>query len=360
MSLEYRHSKPRPAPAYGRRLALCLYAATVPIMALGLAAGANAQTVNCAAPLGPVAQTICGDPELVELDLDIGDAFRELIRTTPRAERRSVLRSQRDWLIERNGCLGEVNVRACLRAEFEYRLTDISQGLASSVAEDRPFGRAGQATEPAAEPQGPREIIDSVQLPEPPQSPPGNEDPAQPPASPVPPRIGEATLPDAPPEPAARSPEIAPGDTQADQPGNDRQPPPAPTPTPEVVEDQTPPPANPAPLDDADAQEIAKFLSSRVWRAEIASGVRPGTIYMFHANGLLLTADCVEAYRIGTWSIEGSGLRLKDGAGRNMAAEIVDRGNGYVRLKLTEARGNKVLDLVFRAARGPFACTRSR
>jgi len=355
MILANRKRKPATAPTLGQRFALCVYASVLPVLAIGLAGPASSQTVDCAYPLGPVAQTICNDPELTELDLDIGDAFRELIRATPRAERPVELRSQRDWLIQRNTCLGEVDVRGCLRAEIEFRLTDLSQGLASSINADEPFGRALPATEPAAEPQGPRETIDSVELDPPPGSPPEAGDPSGTNTGPLPPRVGGTTPPASPPGEDRTSPDIASGDTEPGQPGV-AQPP--------VIDDDPEPPKAlepaPAPLNDADAQEIAKFLSSRVWRAEIASGIRPGTIYMFHANGLLLTADCVEAYRIGSWQMEGAGLKLKDGAGRNLTAEIIDRGNSYVRLKLTENRSNKVLDLVFRPARSPFACTASR
>ncbi|VAV99925.1 hypothetical protein MNBD_ALPHA04-581 [hydrothermal vent metagenome] len=316
---------PRLTPPAGKLASVLAMAGLV--MAVGT--GVQAQTVDCTIPSGPVARVICADPDLIELDLDMGDAFRELIRSVPRDMRPSILRTQRDWLIQRNSCLGLGDVGECLRAEMELRITDLSQRLAGSVGVDAPFARVGPTTEPTAEPQGPREAVEQTPLPDS-FGPAGNQKVI---SGPVPPRIGGAT-------PPARLPAT----------------PPAPPP-PAAGDDETAPPESSAPLDDADAAAIAKFMSAGIWRAEIASGVRPGTIYMFHSNGLLLTADCVEAYRIGSWRVEGSGLRLEDGSGRKMTAEIVDRGSGYVRLKLTGARKNRVLDLVFRPARGPFACT---
>lgn len=333
-----------------------VYVVISAFLTIGSASGTYAQTVDCAAPSGPVAQIICGDADLIALDLDIGDAFRDLIRSTPRANRPAVLRSQRDWLIQRNSCLGAGNVNQCLRAEIEYRLTDLSEGLATSVGADQPFGRAGPATEPAAVPQGPREIIDTVELPDSAGPAQNGDAPTAPTPSPVPPRIGGTPPLAVPPLVDAPTADGASGEGAPGQAGAVRRPQILPRPG----DAGTAPPVSPAPENDADAQEIAGFLSANIWRAEIASGIRPGTIYIFHANGQWLTADCVEAYRIGSWRIEGDGLRLEDGSGRELTAKIVDRGKGYVRLKFTERQGNRVLDLVFRPARGPFACTGAR
>lgn len=318
------------------------------ILVMAFAAGARGQTVDCAVPSGPVAQVICSDPDLVALDLDMGDAFRELIRSTPRIERPSVLRAQRDWLVQRNSCLGLGNVGECLRAEIELRITDLSQGLAGTVGAEPPAAGIEPSPAPAAEPQGPREALEQAPLADP-----ATDEPSDPVSGPVPPRIGGATTPAGPPATPpggqADRQDVARDQTEAVKP--------PPLARPAAGGDETAPPDGPTPLDDADATAIAKFLSASIWRAEIASGIRPGTIYMFHSNGLLLTADCVEAYRIGSWRVEGTGLRLEDGSGRKMTAEIVDSGSGYIRLKMTERRDSRVLDLVFRPARGPFACT---
>lgn len=313
---------------------ICLSAGLASVLTfLGPQTG-TAQTIDCNAPVGPVAQIICGDPLLTDLDLDMGDAFREMVRASPRSERPTVLRSQRDWLDQRSNCLGQIDISECIRRETEGRISDLSQGLADPSA---------------AEPLGPREEVKQAPLPTITRG-------GQPPSDRV--SSGSGLLP-----PRLR-------DSAAPKPGAETAPLTGPRLTTQGTETANMPPLAqppgqgsvapqeaPAPLNSADSQALAEFLSASVWRAEIASGIRPGTIFMFYSNGLLITADCVEAYRIGTWRIEGNGLRIEEGSGRSMTAEVLESGDGYVRLKLTERRENREFDIVFRTARGPFACT---
>lgn len=359
---------------------------------------AVAQVDACDRPSGPVGQIICDDPDLADLNLSMGDAFREHIRTSPRSQRREILRSQRDWLRVRNGCLTSNNRRECLRIEIESRITDLSQGLAGSVNTRRDFEQPGDtqlgfdddtgfegntefdtrvnpaplgnAQPPLADPfaaqgttvpQGARDLVRQKTLPTiegaNSNDQPAGGAPGSPRSLPLPPRVGG---------PQPQVGDIVGGPRPLQGVGTSGPAPAVPSTAPSAVKPSAPGASETA--TDAKAtkdsgkppEEIIEFLSGSVWRAEIASGIRPGTIFIFQANGILVTADCVEAYNIGKWRVESKGLRLEDGSKRDLFGEIIESGPGFVRLKLTPKGKTQSLDIVFRAARGPFACTSSR
>lgn len=287
-------------------------------------APASAQAIDCFNVEGPVADIICSDADLQALDEAMGDAFRQVVRSTPRSERPGLLRSQRDWIAERNNCLGAANVPECIRSWTERRISNLSEGLA---------GTAG--TVPGgADPEIESRPLDTL---------PGSA------PAPAAQRPLQQPLPSPTPQAGTLPQRTLPGTAVTPLPAS----PAAPGTAPPVATTQAPPPVP----DDPDAKRIAEYLSSSVWRAEIASGIRPGTIFLFFANGSLVTADCVAAYDIGSWRIEGSEVRLEDGRRKQSVAEIIEADRQFVRMTLTERGTGKEISLVLRPARGPFACS---
>lgn len=310
-------------------LAVCAFAGAAPV---------HAQVVDCADPLGPMAQTVCEDPELRALDEEMGDAFREVVRSTPREDRPVLLRSQRDWLEIRNRCLADADIRQCVSLATRRRIAELGGDAGSAFAAGRPVPPRGEVRQEELEPLPPTQSQSEPQV----RSGPEMSGPAGPDvAGPMPPRVAE-------PAPPAQLDDPAPA---VGEPPAPAQPPMADRPVPE-----SPPPPTEGSVD---ARQFSEYLSASVWRAEIASGVRPGTIYLFHASGSLVIADCVEAYGIGSWRMEGSEIRIADGNSREWTAEIVEADANFVRLRLTERGTGKERTLILRPARGPFACTGS-
>lgn len=94
----------------------------------------TAQTapLNCAKPATPVDRTLCASADLKVSVEDVAATLRETLANTPVSERDAVLRSQQNFLAERDRtCADRANTDACLRL-YNKRVGDV-QALNSAA-----------------------------------------------------------------------------------------------------------------------------------------------------------------------------------------------------------------------------------
>lgn len=277
--------------------------------------GAVAQQFDCEV-IGPAAPVVCSNPELMELARETQTAFREVVRTASREERPALMRDQRDWSYSLDRCLDGAG-ELCLRQAYEDRISALVGQIGGRI-DDR-------LTVAAPEP------VEEHELP--------------PPSDARTSIVGERRDSGAPGEP----------DAVRDEPATVDQAPDSRTPDGGDGSVRT------AAVNDASesGSQVPRILTGTVWKAEIASGIRPGTIYVFNADGGLVTADCVESYRIGTWALNPDGkLILTEGNDEARTAEIVGIRERFVRLQLADSgsESGRARSLVLRPAEAPFSC----
>jgi uncharacterized protein len=304
--------------------------AAVPLVALAIAAGAvvdnaNAQGADCRA-IGPAANVICSDPVLAGLNAELSNAFRGVVESSQRELRPSLIRQQSEWSGGLGQCLSGADPRECLRQAYEARIAEMDGNAA--------VGNAGLGSEGGFAGQIP---VERAELPPPP--PPSGTDGATAPSeaaeiAAAPGTAGSGT--------AAANNSGAGSNAGGTNAGAD------------VGEFRSAATGSAAVA--PDGSDTAAILTSTVWKAEVASGIRPGTIFIFQDDGALVTADCVESYRLGTWKLGDDGTLALTGAGTaGESAQIVSIRDRFVRLNLGSA-GNLASALVLRPALAPFSC----
>ena len=313
---------------------------------------AVAQGAACLNPRGVVQQTICLDPQLADLSQEMRQAVRVVIRALPRSLRPQMLRDQRDWSLTRNRCARAQDPRQCLRIVYEDRIAELGETLAGPVGGARP--RRGQ---PSIDPDFSNRV-----LARPPQPAPRTTD-----RTAIRAPVEQRRLPQLAPQPTGPGQEPAVVTTTPEQPATQAPAPVEPAAPPETQVTRAAPETSD---DDKEASsepgerpagKIADTLSSGVWRAEITSGIRPGTIYIFHRNGVLLTADCVQAYRLGSWKIASNGeVVLASGQGKALRGRVIKLRDRFVRMQIKKKSGAILRTLVLRPAANPFDCTPNR
>lgn len=293
----------RPALAAAGLLALLMAPATPP----ALAQSACDET-------GPAAAVVCRDPTLSSLSRQLSETLKQLIGETARQERRALIREQRDWAYTQRDCLLRTDAANCLVDTYESRISTLSARLPSDVAG---FGQAGNGFGEPGTGLGREETVESSSLP--PLGADGGagaEDTGEAGAS----ATETAAL------PAEASESTAPRALAASPGGS------------------------------GDGDGVGAILTGTVWKADIATGVRPGTIFVFQKDGALVTADCVDSYKLGSWSLSGDAeITLDDGAGSTRNAEVVSAQNAFVRLRMAGS-DNRGSELVLRPALAPFSC----
>lgn len=283
----------------------------------------HAQEGTCGA-VGPTANVVCSDPALSDLAEQLTGAVRELLSATAQPERRGLIREQRDWSLGLRDCLAGDAAKECLGDAYELRISDLASRLDTAAGPVEAGAEAGGAGEI---PVGQAELPPLAGAA---QSTPGVSSEAD----------GIA---------AAASGE--PADADAGEAGNElgalRG---------EPAAESAPGSAPESATAGTGGSQVDAILTDTVWKADIATGVRPGTIFVFQKNGALVTADCVESYRLGSWKIGEDGkLSLDEGRGAKRSAEIVSARDGFVRLQIEDSddlRGTVVL----RPALAPFSC----
>ena len=111
------------------RTRLATLAASCALALCGAAPRAGAQmhppSFDCGMVVNAVEELICNDPELARLDRAAADAFQATLRRIQPAEvpRHEVLLGE--WLIERNACREEDDVRSCVHESYVRRLVAI-------------------------------------------------------------------------------------------------------------------------------------------------------------------------------------------------------------------------------------------
>lgn len=354
-----------------RRLGVITGGAAVVATALAVTVGdVRAQNTDCNV-IGPAANAVCNNPELVELSHDLLDALRELIRVSDVETRPQVIGNHRAWSISLDRCLGGQGTYECLYQAYEQRIAEVNSALTNQVgsfdpsAPDRapveqetlppPPGASASTiigNDAAAPPDGAPAAGAGAGAPPPA---PNDTVAAVPPETPAAPEAPDGAGEAAPEEPAsiaaATGAEAASDGAGADTANADN------AGEGEVGEFRSAA-TEPAAAPEIDQSGPAGILTSTIWKAEIASGIRPGTIFVFHRDGALVTADCVESYKLGSWQIADDGnLVMKSGGGVDQNAEIVSIQNNFVRLQIAgENRGSA---LVLRPAIAPFSCSRS-
>jgi hypothetical protein len=302
--LEFRTgSSGRHLRAAGRGAALAAFIVWAHILP------AEAQTPDCL-ETGPAASVVCRDPTLTGLADELNRWVRELVSLAAREARRALVREQRDWSLGLNDCLDSADPGACLAGAYETRISELEAGLPNGAV----------FAEPGA---GGDEIVESTPL-----------EPLEPAGE------GEDT-----PGASSGEPEAAPADQDADSQADA-----------EVALGAfrgEPPQSGARSLE---GTALDGILTTTVWKADIATGIRPGTIFIFTETGALVTADCVESYRLGSWSLsDDDKLVLDDGSGHKRSARIVSARDNFLRLQI-DASDERGGTLVLRPAIAPFSC----
>ncbi len=89
---------------------------------------AGASGLDCAKAATTVEKTICADPALRAGDSAMADAFADLLRAVPEADKPAVRAAQRQWLTARNACPDA----ACLAARQAERLAALNAAMADT------------------------------------------------------------------------------------------------------------------------------------------------------------------------------------------------------------------------------------
>ncbi len=77
---------------------------------------------DCNASRGPAEAAVCGDPDLVQLDLDLDRLYAQKAKTIGAAQRQALVIAQRQWIRDRDTCSGNVS---CLKIQYQARLQQI-------------------------------------------------------------------------------------------------------------------------------------------------------------------------------------------------------------------------------------------
>jgi uncharacterized protein len=85
---------------------------------------AQAQSFNCRGNLTADEQTICGDRELAQLDIQLNNTYQRAVRNAPPHGQQQLRDAQRDWLNQRNACGRD---RRCLRDIYRDQIAWLRQ-----------------------------------------------------------------------------------------------------------------------------------------------------------------------------------------------------------------------------------------
>ncbi|MBN6152164.1 DUF1311 domain-containing protein [Xanthomonas sp. AmX2] len=96
--------------------------AATALAALALLPGAMAASFDCAKATSRVERLLCDDKALGAQDEQLAERYAALLDALPRGEVRSARDAQRAWLAQRNACLQQAAVAACVQRTQQARL----------------------------------------------------------------------------------------------------------------------------------------------------------------------------------------------------------------------------------------------
>jgi uncharacterized protein/heat shock protein HslJ len=88
---------------------------------------------DCARAGGEVEEVICADQELAALDRELDRLYERAVRSYPAEELRGLKAFQRGWIKGRNECWKADDLRECVLAEYQLRITELQIGTGSVV-----------------------------------------------------------------------------------------------------------------------------------------------------------------------------------------------------------------------------------
>ncbi|MCU7251981.1 lysozyme inhibitor LprI family protein [Pseudomonas koreensis] len=100
------------------------------VITLVFAQLAPAAGMDCSKAASVVEDTICAQKPLYELDVQMGSAYRKLMKATPLTQT-ELKKTQRQWLKTRNECADDVN---CLSQQYQERLQILHMQWVEAVA----------------------------------------------------------------------------------------------------------------------------------------------------------------------------------------------------------------------------------
>ncbi len=78
---------------------------------------------NCKKASHEIEKLICGDQELAELDVSLSSLYSTLLKHTAAKDQRSLKTEQSGWMKGRNDCWKADDKRACVKSEYESRIS---------------------------------------------------------------------------------------------------------------------------------------------------------------------------------------------------------------------------------------------
>lgn len=93
--------------------------------ALALPAWAADPSFRCSKVAHEVEDLICKDAELADLDRELSQLYRVVLRQTPPSQQNWLKSEQRGWLQGRNDCWKDSDQRGCVKAAYDDRIREL-------------------------------------------------------------------------------------------------------------------------------------------------------------------------------------------------------------------------------------------
>jgi len=90
---------------------------------LSNAAFAAKPSFNCNKASHEVEKLICADDELAKLDVSLTNLYNVLLKNIPTAQKKQLKAEQSGWVKGRNDCWKAADQRACIKGEYEARIS---------------------------------------------------------------------------------------------------------------------------------------------------------------------------------------------------------------------------------------------
>ena len=104
------------------RLFIALIGATA---LLSTAAHAAKPSFKCTQGMHEAEEIICHDNELAKLDVSLSQFYGRVLKNTPKAQQRTLKAEQSGWVKGRNECWKAADKKACIKAEYQARISEL-------------------------------------------------------------------------------------------------------------------------------------------------------------------------------------------------------------------------------------------
>jgi uncharacterized protein len=88
---------------------------------------------DCAKAAGDVEELICQDDELAALDRTMAETYDAALKKAPPEEIKTLKAFQRGWIKGRDDCWKAEDLRACVQANYETRITELQIAYGDQV-----------------------------------------------------------------------------------------------------------------------------------------------------------------------------------------------------------------------------------